>query len=106
METTDTETWHSFPAPVVPSPVLALAAGPGGIWARGAGGVAWYTQGDAWAPRVSGLALRGVAALARAGSWLLAGGGGGNAPPAGGGPPPAPTPPAARAGPRPPPPAP
>jgi hypothetical protein len=74
METADTETWHSFPAVVVLSPVLALAAGPGGLWAGGAGGVAWYTQGDAWAPRVSGLALSGVAALAWAGAWLLAGG--------------------------------
>jgi photosystem II stability/assembly factor-like uncharacterized protein len=69
--------WYHYPPMVLPSPVLALATSPGGIWAGGAGGVAWYPIHTDWQPRISGLPLKSVAALLSIEGRLIAGGSGG-----------------------------
>lgn len=76
--------WRAWPPIVVATPVLALVAGPDGLWAGGVGGVAWQPREreeradrddrDAWQAREAGLPLSAVAALAVADGWLLAGG--------------------------------
>jgi photosystem II stability/assembly factor-like uncharacterized protein len=66
--------WNYFPQIIVPTPVLALVAGPGGLWASGPGGVAWHAADNEWRSRISGLPLTDVAALIYAGGWLIAGG--------------------------------
>lgn len=65
--------WHQLLPISLPTPVLALATGPDGVWAGGHGGVAWYAAGR-WHPQIAGLPLTSVAALSYAGGWLLAGG--------------------------------
>ena len=55
-------------------PVTALASDSRGLWAGGAGGVAWASADGAWQPRISGLPLTAIGALASAGGWLFAGG--------------------------------
>lgn len=69
--------WQTLPPIRPPTPVTALAGGPGGVWAGGAGGVAWLPASGDWLPQISGLPVTSVAALAHAGGWLLAGGAGG-----------------------------
>lgn len=69
--------WYHYPPVALPSPVLALATSPGGIWAGGAGGVAWYPIHTDWQPRISGLPLKSVAALLSIEGRLIAGGTGG-----------------------------
>jgi len=69
--------WYHYPPVALPSPVLALATSPGGIWAGGAGGVAWYPIHTDWQPRISGLPLKSVAALLSVEGRLIAGGTGG-----------------------------
>ena len=69
--------WYHYPPVVLPSPVLALATSSGGIWAGGAGGVAWYPIHTDWQPRISGLPLKSVAALLSIDGRLIAGGTGG-----------------------------
>jgi photosystem II stability/assembly factor-like uncharacterized protein len=65
---------NTLPQIVLPTPLLSLAANPqGGIWAGGLGGVAALENGG-WQPRIAGLPVTGVAALAVAGGWLWAGG--------------------------------
>jgi photosystem II stability/assembly factor-like uncharacterized protein len=78
METTRETDWFYYPPITLPSPILALAAERQGIWAGGAGGVAWYPIYRNWEPRITGLHLSTVAALASSESGvLLAGGNGG-----------------------------
>src|SRR2546426_717311 len=67
--------WWWFPPIALPSAVLALASGASGVWAGGVGGGAWRAAGGEWEPRVSGLPLTRVAALAYG-----AGGGGRGSP--------------------------
>ncbi len=63
-----------LPQIVLPTPILSLLAGENGrVWAGGMGGVAAYENGQ-WVPYIAGLPVSGVAALASAGKWLLAGG--------------------------------
>src|SRR5450432_1485306 len=69
--------WYHYPPVALPSPVLALATSSGGIWAGGAGGVAWYPIHTDWQPRISGLPLNSVAALLYIEGQLIAGGTGG-----------------------------
>src|SRR5450631_403160 len=69
--------WYHYPPVALPSPVLALATSPGGIWVGGAGGVAWYPIHTDWQPRISGLPLKSVAALLSIEGRLIAGGTGG-----------------------------
>ena len=69
--------WYHYPPVALPSPVLALATAPGGLWAGGAGGVAWYPIHTDWQPRISGLPLKSVAALLSIDGRLIAGGTGG-----------------------------
>jgi photosystem II stability/assembly factor-like uncharacterized protein len=69
--------WYHYPPVALPSPVLALATSHSGIWAGGAGGVAWYPIHTDWQPRISGLPLKSVAALLSIGGRLVAGGTGG-----------------------------
>lgn len=77
MEATRESNWYHYPPVALPSPVLALATSPGGIWAGGAGGVAWYPIHTDWQPRISGLPLKSVAALLSIDGRLIAGGTGG-----------------------------
>ncbi len=77
MKTTQDTTWFRYPPIVLPSPVLALSAERNGVWAGGAGGVAWYPIHSDWEPRITGLHLSPVAALASSEQILLAGGNGG-----------------------------
>lgn len=69
--------WYHYPPVTLPSPVLALATAHGGIWAGGAGGVAWYPIHTNWQPRISGLPLKSVASLLFVEGRLVAGGTGG-----------------------------
>ncbi|MBC8160574.1 MAG: hypothetical protein H7Z42_05070 [Roseiflexaceae bacterium] len=69
-----TNDWNHLPPILVTTPVLALAAGPDGLWASGPGGVAWHPSGSEWHSRISGLPLTDVAALVYTGGWLIAGG--------------------------------
>ncbi len=66
--------WRHLPPVTVEFPVTALACSSGGLWAGGAGGVAWLPEDSIWQARVSGLALTAIGALAYAGGWLFAGG--------------------------------
>ncbi len=77
MRTTKDTVWQRFPPLALPSPVLALALGAGGIWVGGAGGVAWRDAGGEWEPRISGLPLLTVTALEYVSGQLVAGGTGG-----------------------------
>jgi photosystem II stability/assembly factor-like uncharacterized protein len=77
MEATRDRNWYHYPPVVLPSPVLALATSHNGIWAGGAGGVAWYPIHTDWQPRISGLPLNSVAALLSIEGQLIAGGTGG-----------------------------
>ncbi len=77
MEATSDRNWYHYPPVVLPSPVLALATSHNGIWAGGAGGVAWYPIHTDWQPRISGLPLNSVAALLSIEGQLIAGGTGG-----------------------------
>ncbi|MBV9709601.1 MAG: hypothetical protein JO011_01655 [Ktedonobacteraceae bacterium] len=77
MEATRDRSWYQYPPVVLPSPVLALATSQQGIWAGGAGGVAWYPIHTDWQPRISGLPLSSVAALLTIEGQLIAGGMGG-----------------------------
>jgi photosystem II stability/assembly factor-like uncharacterized protein len=70
----ETTTWQHLSPILLPSPILALASGPDGLWAGGLGGVAWYSHEGEWQPRLSGLPLTVITALTYAGGWLLAGG--------------------------------
>lgn len=69
--------WTRYPPITLRSPVLAVLAGPGGLWAAGLGGIARYDDERGWNPPVTGLPLRSVSALAAAANVLLAGGDGG-----------------------------
>jgi photosystem II stability/assembly factor-like uncharacterized protein len=77
MEATRESSWYHYPSVALPSPVLALATSSDGIWAGGAGGVAWYPIHTDWQPRSSGLPLKSVAALLFVERRLIAGGAGG-----------------------------
>lgn len=77
MEATSDRSWYHYPPVVLPSPILALATSSDGIWAGGAGGVAWYPIHTDWQPRISGLPLNSVAALLFSDGQLIAGGTGG-----------------------------
>ncbi len=66
--------WHRYPSIALPSPILALGVGAGGIWAGGVGGIAWLAASDEWQPRISGLPLFSVTALEYLDGWLIAGG--------------------------------
>ncbi len=77
MEATSDRSWYHYPPVVLPSPILALATSTDGIWAGGAGGVAWYPIHTDWQPRISGLPLNSVAALLFIEGQLIAGGTGG-----------------------------
>ncbi len=72
-----TSAWTRFPPITPPTPVLAVLAGSGGLWAAGLGGVARYDDERGWDPPVAGLPLRSVSALAAGAGVLLAGGDGG-----------------------------
>lgn len=74
MEATKDMVWYHYPPIVIPSPVLALAAERGGVWAGGVGGVAWYPIQSDWEARISGLPLTSVAALVHVQGLLIAGG--------------------------------
>ena len=74
MDIPETMVWQQLPPILLPSPIMALAHGPDGLWAGGIGGVAWRPADRAWEPRLSGLPLTAVAALTYADGWLLAGG--------------------------------
>ena len=74
MDIPETTVWQQLPPILLPSPIMALAHGPDGLWAGGIGGVAWRPADGAWEPRLSGLPLTAVAALTYADGWLLAGG--------------------------------
>jgi photosystem II stability/assembly factor-like uncharacterized protein len=65
-------TWKVYPRIQIDSPVLALAAGQGFVWAGGAGGVARYQS--SWVSCSSGLPIASVAALVFTCGWLFAGG--------------------------------
>lgn len=77
MEATQHSVWQQYPPIVLPSPVLALAAQRNGVWAAGAGGVAWYPIHSDWQTRSKGLPINAVVSLAYTDSILLAGGTGG-----------------------------
>jgi photosystem II stability/assembly factor-like uncharacterized protein len=64
--------WQYYPSIPIPSPVMALAAAGGKIWAGGFGGVACYETGWRWLS--ADLKLASVTALCYAGGWLVAGG--------------------------------
>ena len=69
--------WQQLPPPVVPSPVFALAAGRGGVWAGGVGGIARYAVSEvqsAWEPGVTSLPLSAVTTLLAPYGVVLAGG--------------------------------
>lgn len=72
-----TNSWARLPAIQQCSPILALEASSEGLWSGGLGGVAWNSAQSAWEPRISGLPLISVAALAYDSGCLLAGGVGG-----------------------------
>jgi len=83
LEATTEKVWHQLPPVILPSPVFAVTAGRDGIWAGGAGGVAWFpTTGngsqtsETWQSRISGLPLSSVTTLTYIDSdnLLLAGG--------------------------------
>jgi photosystem II stability/assembly factor-like uncharacterized protein len=69
-----TGAWRPYPPIQEPTPVLAILARPGSIWAGGPGGLARYRDGEGWAPPLAGLPLRAVTALAAGEGSLLAAG--------------------------------
>lgn len=72
-----TAEWNALPQIVISSPVLAIASGPGGIWAAGTGGIAWHATEGEWEPRIANLPLASVTALEFVDGRLIAGGVGG-----------------------------
>jgi photosystem II stability/assembly factor-like uncharacterized protein len=69
--------WRAFPTIELPTPVLALTAQRGEVFAGGWGRVAGYTPSGGWVPLLNGLSLRSVTVLAECEGMLLAGGDGG-----------------------------
>jgi photosystem II stability/assembly factor-like uncharacterized protein len=74
------QAWRPLEAPLVPSPVLALAVGHGRLWAAGVGGVASAPlegAGEAWEVAGALQALAPITALLFCGERLLVAGNGG-----------------------------
>jgi photosystem II stability/assembly factor-like uncharacterized protein len=69
--------WRKLPPNERPVPVIALLARSDGVWAGGAGGLAWFSESDGWFPPAVNLPLQAVAALAAGGGTLFAAGVGG-----------------------------